>query len=134
MNKDLSGKKYCKFESNGVAWLLALLMLITASCNNATQTPDGGPCAYNHFYYPAVITEILELNNNYRDIILTLYMDGTTDTLYYSSEFPGYISKEELDSLGYKTGDTLTYEYMQITEGHCSPDIYVLRTERYGTQ
>jgi hypothetical protein len=107
--------------------------MLLASCKNQPQTPDGGPCSYQHTYYPAVITHILIVNDNYRDIILTVYRNEITDTLYYSSEFPGYISKVELDSLGYKAGDTLTYEHMQITEGHCTPDIYVLRHERFGS-
>jgi hypothetical protein len=112
--------------------LIFLTACLWASCNNKPVQVDGGPCSYNHYYYPAVITDIWEVNDNYRDMLLVLYMNDTTDTLYYSSEFPGYISKHELDSLGYKPGDTLAYEYMQITEGHCSPDIYMLRNERFG--
>lgn len=113
-------------------FLMLFSVSLLVSCNNKPVQVDGGPCSYNHYYYPAVISEIQEVNDNYREIVLVLYMNDTTDTLYYSSEFPGYISKHEIDSLGYKTGDTLTYEYMQITEGHCSPDIYVLRHERFG--
>lgn len=116
-----------------VLGFVGFLIVLLSACKNNPQTPDGGPCSYQHTYYPAVITEILDVNDNYCDIILTVYRNETTDTLYYSSEFPGYISKTELDSLGYKAGDTMTYEYMQITEGHCTPDIYVLRNERFGS-
>ncbi|MBL7777889.1 MAG: hypothetical protein JNK66_06240 [Chitinophagales bacterium] len=113
--------------------IVTLILIFCSSCRQQyhNEPTDGGPCSYNHHYYPAIVFDIQPLNDTYSDMALLLYMNDEPDTIYYSMEANGNLQKTVLDSLHIKPGDTLTYEYMEITEGSCTPEIYNLLLERY---
>lgn len=116
--------------------IATLILSFSTSCHEQHQNelPDGGPCSYNHYYYPAVIYDIEQVNQTYCDLALLLYMNNEPDTIYYSTQANGNLEISILDSLNFKRGDTLAYEHMEITDGSCTPDIYNLLLERYNNK
>ena len=97
----------------------------------AQRTPEGGPCSYEIQTYPAVITDIFEMDSLYSELFIVVYAYPPPDTLIWSGEFGSYLSNEELRLKNYKVGDTLSYQIKQIIEGACNPYIKWLSAERY---
>lgn len=67
----------------------------------------------------------------YSELFIIVYAYPPADTITWSGEFGGYLSKEELRLKSYKVGDTLSYQIKQIIEGSCNPYIKWLSGERY---
>lgn len=112
---------------------IIFLVLILFSCKGNQQEPDGGPCSYTEEALPATVVEIQPVNDAATafDVLFAVTNGNGPDTIYYSSEGFGYLTKAEVDSLQLHPGRQFSYIHRTITSGSCSPDIYQLKMEPY---
>lgn len=114
--------------------VFASLLALFFRCNtNTGHQTDGGPCIYNRDTTEARVVDIYPVNakGTYYEVAFATTTDASPDTLYYSSQFSGHLSKQELDSFGFAIGQGYAYEHCSIVSGTCSPDIYTLLLTRY---
>lgn len=118
-------------------YLLPCLFFVFAlACNSKKEpaTPKepaepkvGGPCTYKHDTIPATVIKIVKQYDDFYDVLL----EAGKDTLYYSSEFSGYLRQPEIKEKGLEMGAQFQYVISNITSGHCSPHLKSLKTAKY---
>ena len=109
---------------------VAFVFFLFMSCNS-NPTVVGGPCTYNISKLPATVIAIQQHDNLSSEILFTIQKDGKTDTLWYTREFPGWATADDVKKYDLKVGNQFVYECRTRTSGECTPEIDVLKLEKY---
>lgn len=111
-----------------------LFFSLLSSCKYCkSQQVDGGPCSYNTVFYPAKVIEILKLDSNMFEILMTINTPNTNgnDTISYANAYGRYMNSTEIDTMDVKIGTTFKYKIMTIETGSCSPYLEQLVIEKF---
>lgn len=111
-----------------------LFFSLLSSCKYCrSQQADGGPCSYKTVFYPAKVIEILKLDSNMFDVLMTINTPNTNgnDTISYVGAYGRYMDSSEIDSLDVKIGTSYKYKIMEIETGSCSPYLEQLVIEKF---
>jgi hypothetical protein len=124
---------YPYYENSYCSFFVSFFSLLSSCKYCKSQQVDGGPCSYNKVFYPAKVIEILKLDSNIFEILMTINTPNTNgnDTISYANAYGSYMDSTEIDTLKVKIGTFFKYKIMDIETGSCSPHLEQLVMEKF---
>jgi hypothetical protein len=108
----------------------AIISSFLFSCRDRGPV-DGGPCAYQVNKLPATIIAIEKHDSISSEILFEVETAGKKDTLYYTRNFPGWATNDDIAKYDLKLGNRFVYEEHEITKGTCNPLYYRLTLVKF---
>ncbi len=137
----MPGEKHMKTEpkkkQTGLALPLILIVVVGVGSFFIQLIFNKGPkkkeCDYSTVLYPAEVIGTDTVNPGYCEFTFRVEKEGVIDTVFYSAEFGGYASFDQIQKKHIIIGEKFQFAVQKLNteQDECPPLVEVLLLEKY---